>query len=335
MLKKKILLSTLFFLSALITLAQSKTITGKVLSNNGLPLTGATIALKKSATIVASDNEGSYSINVQINNACGNTSNQDINILVPDNRIYITTNTVDAQCHMADGKAIAVITGGNSPYNYVWNPGTVLNDSLLSNPTATTIATLTLALTVTDSLGCSGTDTMVLYINDPPVAADDTITGFEDSLIVINILQNDTDINNNIDTASISIVAGPFNGSVTIDTITGLITYTPVANYNGVDSMQYSICDHGLPVYCDTAWVFINILPVNDPPVANDDFYITMEDICITFNVLANDTDVENDINLATFNITWMPSHGTITLDTIVCINGCITIRWWCDDSDY
>ena len=220
-------------------------------------------------------------------------------------------------------------SGGNAPYTYSWTPGSDLNDSLNANPTATSTSTTSFILTVTDSLGCAGNDTMTLYINDPPVAADDTISGLEDSVLVINVLQNDTDPNNNLDTVGLGILTGPIYGTTSVDTITGAITYTPNANYNGADSLQYVVCDTGLPVYCDTAWVYINIQPVNDAPVALDDSYTTMEDSCISFNVLSNDTDVENDLNLASFATLLLPVHGVLTLDTVP---GMMT---YCPDSSF
>jgi gliding motility-associated-like protein len=208
-------------------------------------------------------------------------------------------------------------SGGMAPYTYEWTPAAQVNDSSLGNPTASATITTSFVLTVTDSLGCQGTDTMILFINDPPVANVDSITIPEDSVITISVLSNDTDPDNNIDSSSISLLSGPLNGTATVDTINGTVTYTPFANYFGADSIMYSVCDLGIPVYCDTSWIYITITPVNDAPVANDDYYNTQEDSCITFNVLLNDTDVENNIDTATFAILTWTTNGTITLDTI------------------
>ncbi len=206
-------------------------------------------------------------------------------------------------------------TGGTSPYTYSWNPSLYLDDSTLANPTSTPLITTVYNLTVTDSLGCTATDTMTVYVNSPPFANNDTLTINEDSITVILPLANDSDADNNINVGSLIILNGPYNGSAVISTDS--ITYSPNANYSGSDSIQYAICDSGMPVYCDTAWIYITILPVNDAPIANDDFANTPEDSCITINALSNDTDVENNINPSSFIIVTNPNHGTATLDTI------------------
>lgn len=50
-------------------------------------------------------------------------------------------------------------TGGQGPLTYSWSPGLSLNDSALSNPTATPSATTAYVLTLTDSAGCAVMDT--------------------------------------------------------------------------------------------------------------------------------------------------------------------------------
>ncbi len=223
---------------------------------------------------------------------------------------------------------ITPASGGNPPYVYTWNPAIYLDDSSLANPTATVNITQQFILIVTDSLGCDGTDTMIVYVNNPPDAQNDTITINEDSVVVIAVLLNDTDPDNNINPAAVTILNGPFNGTASVDTL-GNITYTPNANYFGNDSIQYAVCDSGIPVYCDTAWIFINILPVNDPPVALDDAVSTVEDSCIQISILLNDSDVENGIVNTSLGILTGPSNGTIAIDTL---NGIIT---YCPDTNF
>ncbi|HRH60873.1 MAG TPA: cadherin-like domain-containing protein, partial [Chitinophagaceae bacterium] len=78
--------------------------------------------------------------------------------------------------------------------------------------------------------------------------------------------------------ADYSLLTGPANGTVSIDT-NGNYTYTPNANFNGTDQFTYVVCDGGTPNLCDTANVTINVTAVNDPPVAVNDNYTTNEDI--------------------------------------------------------
>ncbi len=219
-------------------------------------------------------------------------------------------------------------SGGTAPYTYEWNPGLTLNDSLVSNPTVTATVTTTYLLTVTDSLGCTSTASITIWVNDPPIVLNDTISTGEDTTVVIYVLNNDSDPNNNLDTNALGILQGPFNGSVVIGP-GGQIIYTPGPNFNGMDSILYIICDDGMPVYCDSAWIIITINPVNDAPVAVDDYATTPEDSCIQIAILSNDTDVENMIDLSTLVIISGPSNGTYSLDPTT---GILT---YCPDSNF
>jgi TonB-linked SusC/RagA family outer membrane protein len=64
---KKILLLVLFFLPALLMLAQNRTITGKVTNLEGKPVPFATVTVKGSATAVSADENGNFSIQAGAN----------------------------------------------------------------------------------------------------------------------------------------------------------------------------------------------------------------------------------------------------------------------------
>ncbi len=66
--------------------------------------------------------------------------------------------------------------------------------------------------------------------------------------------------------------------------MTGEVTYTPDADFNGSDSFTYEVCDTGTPVLCDTATVTVDVGVVNDAPVANDDAATTDEDTPVTID---------------------------------------------------
>ncbi len=262
------------------------------------------------------------------NGACSSSDTLDVNVFAKPtidagNDQFITSGTPVT----IGGSPVA--SGGSAPYTYSWIPGTLLNDSLIANPLATVIVTTTFVVNVTDSVGCNAQDSIIVWVNDPLVLENDTLAINEDSTVVIFPLLNDTDPDNNINAGTLAILNGPFNGTATINTLTGTITYIPNANYYGQDSIMYTLCDSGMPVYCDTAWIYITLNPVNDAPFAIDDFDTTVKDSCIQIAVLANDWDIENAIivgSLITFN---GPSYGTISLDTLT---GIIT---YCPDSNF
>jgi len=92
----------------------------------------------------------------------------------------------------------------------------------------------------------------------------------EDDVKSANLLSNDDDPDSDgLSVSPIPIIV-PENGDVIINA-NGLYYYMPDQHYNGVDSFTYEICDSGFPSLCDTAWVRIDIISVNDAPFAEDD----------------------------------------------------------------
>ena len=73
------------------------------------------------------------------------------------------------------------------------------------------------------------------------MASDDSVSTNEDTPLVItaaSLLANDTDID--LDTLSIDSFTQPANGTV-VDNGDGTFTYTPTADFNGVDRFAYSV----------------------------------------------------------------------------------------------
>jgi hypothetical protein len=171
---------------------------------------------------------------------------------------------------------------------------------------------------ICDTEGACDTATVTVEVNpvdDPPVAGDDTTTVPEDGSIAINVPGNDTDPDGDLDITSVSIVSQPPNGTVSVDPITGEITYEPDENFNGQDTFTYEICDsQGL---CDTATVTVNVTPVDDPPVANDDSTSTAEDTPIVIGVVGNDFDVDGNLDPTTVTIVSQPANGTVGVDPV------------------
>jgi len=147
---------------------------------------------------------------------------------------------------------------------------------------------------------------VIIVVNGPPLAADDTVTTPEDTLITFNPAANDTDPNG--DTLTITLIeAPPTHGTATLNP-NGSIGYQPAPNYHGPDTLTYRVCDHlGL---CAVGRVNITVTPVNDPPLAKDDLTTTPEDIAVLVVVLSNDRDVDGDV-LNTTRITRPADSGT------------------------
>lgn len=152
---------------------------------------------------------------------------------------------------------------------------------------------------VTDGMDSSiGTATIdILPVNDNPVAQDDAFTTMEDKALTGNVLaDNGNGADFDVDGDTLSVVAGAYmteNGGVIVLYEDGLFAYLPAENYNGVDSFEYTLIDGNGGE--STAVVEFNITPVNDAPVAEDDFFQSDEDIMLTGELLSNDSDVDGD----------------------------------------
>ncbi len=173
---------------------------------------------------------------------------------------------------------------------------------------------------VNDSAGDSAPATvsiMVSSVNDPPVAIDDTATTQEDTPIVrINVLANDTDVDNvgrylYLDMLSVTDVSQGTNGSVTINP-DDTLSYSPNANFYGSDTFTYTISDDkGLT---DTAKVNVTVKMVNDPPVITSAPVTTaIAGALYTYDVNAADPDLRDKL---TYSLTTKPADMTINSTT-------------------
>ncbi len=134
---------------------------------------------------------------------------------------------------------------------------------------------------------------LATLLNQPPIAVDDSFSVNEDAVLIGNVTDNDSDPDGDtlsVIAASLTTVNG---GSIEL-LETGDFTYTPLANFNGSDSFTYTLLDPSGE--SDTAIVNINILPVNDAPIAADDAFNGEIGQEIFGNVLANDSDIDGDI---------------------------------------
>ncbi|MFN6358267.1 MAG: Ig-like domain-containing protein [Bacteroidota bacterium] len=147
-------------------------------------------------------------------------------------------------------------------------------------------------------------------VNDGPDAEDDSLTVNENNPVILDLRNNDKDIDGSL--GNPVILVGPLNGSAVINP-NGTVTYTPKPNYNGVDSFMYRVCDNGIPVRCDSAWVRIKINPVNTAPNAIDDTLIVDEDNAITTDLRNNDIDLDGNLTNPTIRI--MPKHGIVVVN--------------------
>ena len=171
----------------------------------------------------------------------------------------------------------------------------------------------------TISDGNGGTDTTMVMItvrpvNDAPVAVDDIYNMNEDDVLSITtysngVLPNDYDVDS-IVLYSVLLPGGePTNGTVSLN-LNGTFTYTPNANFTGIDTFIYEVRD--LLGRSDLGLVTINVAPVNDAPEA-DPLAFTVANAGVSIgNVTASDIDIPADT--LTFSLLTAPINGTVIL---------------------
>jgi VCBS repeat-containing protein len=217
-----------------------------------------------------------------------------------------------------DGDALSVValdtalTAGIATLN--------ADGSISYTPSASAVASSTdsFAYTVSDGLLTSAATVTITLTAAPvvaPTANNDAAVTAEDTTTVINVLANDIAGSSAINPATVSIVA-PSNGSAVADA-SGSVTYTPGANFNGVDQFSYTVTDTAGQV-SNSALVSITVSAVNDAPVAVADNYGAQVGVTLTVSaaggVLANDTDVEND-PLSAGGLNIAGTSGTVSLN--------------------
>ena len=182
---------------------------------------------------------------------------------------------------------------------------TLVDGKLSYEPNLNYNGTDTFTYTISDG-ELTSTATIELTIdavNDAPVANDDDFTLDEDGSLELDVLDNDSDVDNSFSILSFTEAS---HGVVTL--IDGKLTYTPNLNYNGTDAFTYTISDGELT---STATIELTINAVNDAPVAVGDKYRFNEDGTLTMDVLLNDADLDSIITIQSFT---SAKHGKVTL---------------------
>lgn len=146
-------------------------------------------------------------------------------------------------------------------------------------------------------------------VNNQPHAMNDSIMIPEDApLYTIAVQANDNDPD--LDPLTTAILVASKHGVASLNG--NAINYKTNADFNGKDTIVYTVCDNGTPSLCDTAFVFITVFPVNDRPVAGDDSAVTPRNTPVTIAVKNNDSDVDGDT--LTLSIVSQPDSGTAVL---------------------
>ncbi len=108
-------------------------------------------------------------------------------------------------------------------------------------------------------------DEAMVYVkvNDPsvknqlPEVNDDEFTVYMDTLMDVNVLENDIDHDGKIEFRSFKIMEPVTNGTLTMDHDLEKVMYRPNKGYRGDDQFSYQVCDNSN--YCNTAKVTLHV----------------------------------------------------------------------------
>jgi hypothetical protein len=147
----------------------------------------------------------------------------------------------------------------------------------------------------------SATAKVTITVNHQPVADNLSITTNEDSHIKFSLSGSDSDG----DKLTYTITSAPAHGGVT--GVYPDLTYSPYPDYNGTDSFTYEVSDGKM--FSEIATVNIRVSPVNDPPVANYQTFVLLEDTPQSITLTASDIDGD----ALTYSVVTPPLHGTLS----------------------
>lgn len=142
--------------------------------------------------------------------------------------------------------AFSPLTGQTSPTQttltgLLGNAAVNLNHILTYTQTSTSVASEAVQWTVCNTNGDCAYNinlTFVNYCPAPPVAVNDSYCAVcGQATAYLAVTANDTGVFNS---STVTIVTPPAHGSALVDT-SGKISYTPVSNYSGVDTLTYNV----------------------------------------------------------------------------------------------
>ncbi|RYZ93228.1 MAG: hypothetical protein EOP47_29615, partial [Sphingobacteriaceae bacterium] len=153
------------------------------------------------------------------------------------------------------------------------------------------------------TVGATISGTVSLTTPPAPVAVNDPVATAHNTAATINVLNNDT-VNGLASTVAVVSGQGPTNGTVSVNSSTQIVTYTPANGFTGVDTFKYKVTNaNGTS---NEATVTVNVAPR-----ANNDTASANQNVATAISVLTNDVTS----GTATVNITQQPSNGSATVN--------------------
>jgi VCBS repeat-containing protein len=173
---------------------------------------------------------------------------------------------------------------------------------------------------IEDEHGATSSSTVTVTVtgtNDGPVANPDAGSTSENATILVDVLANDTDVDNGA-VLTVTAASAPA-GQGTASVVGNQVEFDPGTDFDDlavgeseVVVVSYDIEDEHGAIASST--ITILVTGTNDGPVANPDTATTGENSSATIDVLANDTDVDNGAILVVTAASAPAGQGTATV---------------------
>ncbi|BDX37387.1 hypothetical protein CYCD_07420 [Tenuifilaceae bacterium CYCD] len=194
--------------------------------------------------------------------------------------------------------------------------GTVVvnaNRTITYTPSYMFVGTETFRYVIEDVDGDYSMATVTVTVTErpdyKPVANDDRRGCSFNTPVIVDVLVNDTGLND--EPVTVTISQNPEQGSAFANT-DNTVTFTPEPDFIGTMTFRYTVTDADGD--SDDALVTINVKAgVNFVPVAVDDNSTTIVNTAVDINVLANDSDLDDGFGALT--IKTLPTHGTVVVN--------------------
>lgn len=165
---------------------------------------------------------------------------------------------------------------------------------------------------VTDSNGkTTNVATVTIDLAQPAPVANNVVAPPADLNVTqqINVLAN---VIGGANPATVTIVTGPQNGIAVVDAVTGLITYTPAANFFGSDSFTFDVKNFQ-GASSNLATVSVSVLDLGAPVALDHEFVLLPGQTVINgFRALDNPTNS----GTLTSKLVTQATYGTVTLNS-------------------
>ncbi len=241
------------------------------------------------------------------------------------------TLTISAVNAVTVGGGTVALGTGNT---FVYTPAANFNGPFVFTYTAVDNGSPALSETATVTV-------TVAAVNDNPIAGNDSVNGTEDTTLVVpagntsivagNVLFNDlpgpaTATDEATQTLTVTGVSAASANGGTVSLAAGQISYTPAANFNGLDTFTYTISDGQGGTATGT--VTVNVAAVNDTPVAVTDSVSGFRDVPLTIQsatLLANDNAGAPNEASQTLSVTAVVATANTNGQVVLNSDGTIT----------